>query len=132
MQDYKLPEPVPGEVLMVVSMSQLISMLTSHADPATVIRSVEKLPLFPIAMVLHCPQCHKQHIDAPEPEDPVARSIADNHRDPMAGYREPWRNPPHRSHLCAHCGCIWRPADVPTTGVESVTTRGKHDTWPTS
>lgn len=64
----------------------------------------------PLPMLLFCPACGHQHIDAPEPE-----------RD--------WTNPPHRSHLCSRCGCIWRPADVATTGVERIRTQGKVDTW---
>lgn len=63
-----------------------------------------------IPMILHCPACHAQHIDAPESED--------------------WTNPPHRSHLCHTCGHIWRPADVPTTGVAKIETRGKNDSLP--
>ena len=63
----------------------------------------------PIPMVLHCPACGAQHIDAPTPE---------------------WDNPPHRSHLCGSCGCIWRPADVATVGVEAATTAGDADNWP--
>lgn len=62
--------------------------------------------LKPIDMVLHCPACGTQHIDAP---DGV------------------WTNPPHRSHLCHHCSHIWRPADVATNGVASIQTRGKDD-----
>lgn len=69
----------------------------------------------PIDMVLHCPTCGRQHIDQPD----EARG---------------WSNPPHSSHLCrtsdGGCGTIWRPADVPTNGVERVATRGKADTWP--
>ena len=65
----------------------------------------------PIPMILHCPQCAAQHIDAP---------------DPKAG----WNNPPHRSHLCNACGTLWRPANVPTTGVAAIGTRGRSDTWP--
>lgn len=65
----------------------------------------------PIRMVLHCPRCHVQHIDEPDERTPG------------------WNNPPHRSHLCHACGCIWRPADVPTMGVASTETRGKADTW---
>lgn len=66
----------------------------------------------PIPMVLHCPKCGMQHID--EPKD-----------HPL----NPWLNPPHRSHLCHGCGTVWRPADVPTTGVKAVSTKGKADTW---
>lgn len=65
----------------------------------------------PLPLILHCPVCGERHIDKPEPESG-------------------WTNPPHRSHLCASCGCIWRPADVPTIGVEALTTRGEADTWP--
>lgn len=67
----------------------------------------------PIDMVLHCPACHAQHIDEPVGE-----------WDGKA-----WDNPPHRSHLCHACGCIWRPADVPTNGVRETQTRGKADTY---
>lgn len=66
--------------------------------------------LGPIEMVLHCPACGVQHVDAPEP----ARG---------------WTNPPHRSHLCHGCGTVWRPADVATVGVRAVLTSGQGDTW---
>jgi len=67
----------------------------------------------PIPMVLHCPKCGFQHIDAPDP--------ADN-----------WDNPPHTSHKCLNpdCNVIWRPADVPTAGVEKIETCGRKDNWP--
>ncbi len=65
----------------------------------------------PLPLVLHCPMCGTQHIDAPEPE---------------IG----WTNPPHRSHKCKACGCVWRPSDIPTTGVASAGTKGKGDNWP--
>lgn len=70
----------------------------------------------PIPMVLHCPNCGRQHIDAPE-----------EHWNREFLYS--WENPPHRSHLCHGCNTIWRPADVPTTGVHAVSTKGKADTW---
>jgi len=60
----------------------------------------------PVPMILFCPNCGLQHIDRPE------------------GI---WMNPPHRSHLCGGCGHSWRPADVPTTGVADINTRGKAD-----
>ncbi len=65
----------------------------------------------PIDMMLNCPICRCPHIDAP---------------DPASG----WANPPHRSHLCARCGCVWRPADVATNGVAAVKARGTKDTYP--
>lgn len=70
----------------------------------------------PIPMILHCPSCHFQHIDAPEPK------FADNGAD-----NTEWHNPPHRSHLCHNCGTVWRPADVPTVGAEKIQTQGKND-----
>lgn len=77
----------------------------------------------PIDMVLYCPNCGKQHIDAPEPGKLISGG-------PNAGrVRAGWNNPTHRSHLCHSCGCIWRPADVPTNGVAHIETKGKADTW---
>lgn len=61
-----------------------------------------------INMLLFCPSCDHQHIDAPDE-------------------RQGWTNPPHRSHLCASCGHIWRPADCPTNGVSKLATRGGAD-----
>lgn len=66
----------------------------------------------PIDMILHCPVCHVQHIDGPEPETG-------------------WENPPHKSHKChnVYCQTIWRPADVPTNGVVRINSIGDDDTW---
>lgn len=75
----------------------------------------------PINMVLYCPFCGIKHIDGPEA----------HFHDKGDGIKT-WGNPPHKSHLCHGCGCIWRPADVPTNGVASTATRGKNDTWPVS
>lgn len=69
----------------------------------------------PIDMVLHCPACGLQHIDAPD------------NRHYLPGTAEEWTNPPHRSHLCHGCGHVWRPADVPTNGVQAVKTKGQGD-----
>jgi hypothetical protein len=69
----------------------------------------------PIPMVLYCPICGCQHVDAVE------------HQGGEDCDTVVWNNPPHRSHLCAFCGCIWRPADVPTEGVPSLTTKGEKD-----
>ena len=76
----------------------------------------------PIDMVLHCPACQVQHIDAPAPLAP-----GQHYGFNCAGEVRPWANPPHRSHLCAVCGHVWRPADVPTNGVAAVKTKGKDD-----
>lgn len=73
----------------------------------------------PIDMILHCPKCGMQHVDAPE--EAVDRDDPDYHCPPR------WENPPHKSHLCHGCGNIWRPADVPTNGVATIKTKGKAD-----
>lgn len=75
---------------------------------AAMIDFARRTPPTPIGMLLYCPKCGEQHVDAAS---------------------EDWDNPPHRSHLCHQCGCIWRPADVPTVGVASIETRGLADTW---
>lgn len=91
----------------------------------------------PINMVLHCPTCHTQHIDAPEPTAMChwcGATVGESDDCPRPAvhcdHAEPWTNRPHRSHLCHSCGTIWRPADVPTNGVQSITTRSEKDTWP--
>jgi hypothetical protein len=63
----------------------------------------------PIPMILYCPICGAQHVDAPEPENN-------------------WSNPPHKSHKCHCCESIWRPADVCTVGVDRIATQGAADT----
>ncbi|WP_175806632.1 Lar family restriction alleviation protein [Burkholderia cenocepacia] len=82
----------------------------------------------PVDILLFCPKCGAQHVDAPESKP--GRLISSG---PFAGRAVApeitWENPPHRSHLCHACGTIWRPADVPTNGVASIQTRGKADTW---
>lgn len=55
----------------------------------------------PAAMLLYCPRCQKQHIDAPEPESD-------------------WTNPPHATHTCGGCGLNWRPSNINTVGVAEI------------
>lgn len=81
----------------------------------------------PIPMVLHCPKCGLQHIDEPDP-GPVDLGDANEWDAKYPAWETTlWTNPPHRSHPCHGCGHIWRPADVPTTGVAAVQTKGKAD-----
>lgn len=82
-------------------------------------RRVPAMP-HPIPMILFCPSCGVQHIDRDEPHT----SSECNLDKCVCGA---WQNPPHRSHLCANCGHVWRPADVPTEGVNDIVTRGQHD-----
>jgi hypothetical protein len=81
-----------------------------HVDLSVITQ--QAAPESPIPMILHCPRCGLQHIDAPDERT------------------EGWVNPPHRSHLCHGCGNIWRPADVPTEGVTAIQTRGANDSAP--
>lgn len=60
----------------------------------------------PIPMVLHCPECHLQHIDV---DDETGNWATDRL---------------HRKHLCkpadGGCGHVWMPALVHTVGVEKL------------
>lgn len=51
--------------------------------------------LTPIPMILTCPLCGERHIDAFE-----------------------FATKAHHTHACQHCGMVWRPAIVPTVGVQ--------------
>jgi hypothetical protein len=105
-----------------------------HTALGIVDRLVE---LRPIDMVLHCPACGMQHIDAPEsppktrPGDSTGAMAAAWFGTEAAGavsrVFDRWDNPPHRSHKCHGCGHIWRPADVATNGVAGIKTKGKAD-----
>ena len=75
-------------------------------------------PRKPVDMVLHCPNCGVQHIDKPEANTGQYAG--------MDGTCV-WTNPPHRSHLCGHCGWQWRPSDTPTNGVAGLQTAGEAD-----
>jgi hypothetical protein len=85
-------------------------------------------------MLLFCPECNLQHVDKDNSDEvrieAAERGFVHGSRD-WENFVEgkEWTNPPHRSHLCARCGTIWRPADVPTNGVKEIKTRGKRDTW---
>ncbi|PNE59848.1 hypothetical protein A8H39_01495 [Paraburkholderia fungorum] len=81
----------------------------------------------PIPMLLFCPKCGAQHVDAPEHNaDPHSTREAD---ESVESNVQEWTNPPHRSHLCHACGTVWRPADVATTGVSNIDTHGNADNW---
>ena len=54
-----------------------------------------------IDMLLWCPKCKTQHVDAPQPE-------------------QGWTNPPHATHTCQGCGLNWRPSNALTNGVQSL------------
>ncbi|MGS1028796.1 hypothetical protein [Burkholderia glumae] len=89
------------------------------AAPAAPVAEAEPIPI-----LLFCPRCGTQHIDRPESHAEADASIGLQIKEVVT-----WTNPPHRSHMCHACGCIWRPADVATVGVKAIETRGKADTW---
>lgn len=85
-----------------------------------------------IDMILYCPTCGMQHVDAPDTEeatiDAAELGLTHGSRDWEDHIeRHGWSNPPHRSHQCQGCGHIWRPADVPTNGVAVIKTKGSQD-----
>lgn len=49
----------------------------------------------PVPMLLWCPECGGRHIDEGD-----------------------FDTKPHHTHACQHCGHVWRPAIVPTRGVQ--------------
>lgn len=81
----------------------------------------------PIPMILFCPNCGLQHIDAPGDPESFTDEPGRRWANPM---RSGWTNPPHRSHLCEACDHVWRPADVATEGVAEIRTRGMIDDDP--
>lgn len=56
---------------------------------------VQPSELTPIPMLLVCPACKKRHLDEGE-----------------------FSTKPHHTHACQYCGTVWRPAIVPTVGVQ--------------
>ena len=110
-----------------------------QADPAmarAILAELSPITDEPIPMVLHCPKCHVQHIDAPD-ENPCgdgcqySKDIGmwpEHSCGDKCMYMQPgsprWTNPPHKTHLCNGCGHLWRPANVPTTGVVALPPKG--------
>lgn len=68
------------------------------ADDPTLMSLHASAEVAPVPMILYCPTCQKQHIDAPEP---------------AVG----WTNPHHSKHRCAFCKTEWRPFPYKTTGM---------------
>lgn len=98
----------------------------------------------PIDMILFCPVCGTQHIDAPEEQCETLSIFGDERCLKAKGHKDRggieglhssnpvtpfWNNPPHKSHLCLKCGTIWRPADVFTNGVGTIKYPSSKDNW---
>lgn len=83
-------------------------------------------PPVPVPMILHCPECHLQHIDEAEPDvcEKCGHSKALHYPDHYDECYEcgctdftAWLNPPHRKHRCHGCNHVFKPALINTTGV---------------
>lgn len=79
-------------------------------------RNTDSQAALPIPMVMFCPSCGEQHIDAAEP--------------PSEANPQGWDNPPHRTHKCKACQYEWRHCDVPTTGVAMTASQGQNEGRP--
>lgn len=125
-------EPTPEMIAAMVADADTAFLCTDHhehvasAYRAALAAAPEVVMPLPIDMVLHCPKCHLQHLDAPEP-DQFRHQPGEDLLSGTLHHSLGWDNPPHKSHLCHGCGYIWRPADVPTNGVAAVKTKGKND-----
>lgn len=85
----------------------------------------------PVDVVLYCPKCSRQHIDAPESEEEYTRRLFESSWWECGGDKPPrWTNPPHKSHLCERCRHVWRPSDHPTNGVPRTASGKDDDTAP--
>jgi hypothetical protein len=81
----------------------------------------------PLDIVIFCPRCNVQHIDAADPNCETCGRPPDQHFENAGCEFKEWTNPPHKSHRCKNCNLVFRPADVPTNGVLSARTRGGND-----
>jgi hypothetical protein len=116
------------DVLRQVSDAARAWELRSAIEPAAPVSAPAAAP---IPMLLFCPRCGMQHVDAPMTEEQYTERLHESAWWELGGEKpERWTNPPHRSHLCHGCGHIWRPADVATNGVATLRTQGKEDGSP--
>ena len=71
-------------------------MMWTHAIREDIEKAPEEIDTSPdpIPMLLWCPSCGKRHLD-----DETFIGV-------------------HHTHACQHCGMVWRPALVPTIGVQ--------------
>jgi hypothetical protein len=82
-------------------------------------RAPESRAAEPVPMILHCPECHFQHVDKATPDvcEKCGHDEEDHPNDDECQGFVAWLNPPHRKHRCHRCGHLWRPALIATTGV---------------
>lgn len=72
----------------------------------------------PIDMIIHCPKCGTQHVDAPDPTKCQDCGLDEDlcTADGRCSFN-PWTNPPHKKHRCLSCNNVFKVANVPTNGV---------------
>ena len=70
-------------------------MMHDEMGPAKAARIAANSIVEPVAMILTCPSCSTRHVD----EGEFATRV-------------------HHTHACQSCGMVWRPAIVPTVGVQ--------------
>src|SRR4051812_11300335 len=76
-------------------------------------------PLLTIDMLLFCPRCQKQHIDAADTKKKYKNGCHDSWGGESGGENPAgWTTPPHATHTCRYCGLLWRPSNANTNGVE--------------
>jgi hypothetical protein len=86
----------------------------AYANPATPGRE-------PVAMLLYCPRCQMQHVDAADTEEEYTRKLHESAWWELGGEKPArWTNPPHATHTCKGCGLNWRPSNAPTVGVAAI------------
>lgn len=69
----------------------------THFSRSNIMVHCEHCPdkAIPLPLIIHCPECGARHVDVGE-----------------------FATKPHRDHSCQKCGLVWRPAKVPTVGVQ--------------
>lgn len=77
----------------------------------------------PLDIVIFCPKCSFQHIDAADPYCENCGKLPEEHYagGPGCDAFKEWTNPPHKTHRCKNCNNTFRPAHVPTNGVAELT-----------
>ncbi len=105
----------PGHADLVRQVTELQRVPAPHqAHPARTITSEKNVPQEPVPMLLFCPMCHTKHID----EGEFATRVHTTHAC------QGWVTISSEQKLGVHhqrrCGHVWRPAIVPTVGVEAL------------
>lgn len=89
----RLNEPL-NQALAAIS-DELQVLRLANVDSHNRLKSIEQRVESPVPMRLLCPECRTLHID----EGEFATKL-------------------HHTHACQSCGNVWRPAIVPTVGVQ--------------